>query len=57
MASTGESLHVVNEYLDELNHYSDRTIYSFSDMTQNIGKFTNAGVKLELAVASIQGYS
>ena len=55
MASTGESLHVVNEYLDELNHYSDRTIYSFSDMTQNIGKFTNAGVKLELAVASIQG--
>lgn len=55
MASTGETLEVVNEKLNELNHYSDRTIYSFSDMTQNIGKFTNAGVKLDMAVASIQG--
>jgi hypothetical protein len=55
MASTGESLDVVNQKLDELNTYSDRTIYSFSDMTQNIGKFTNAGVKLDDAVAAIQG--
>lgn len=57
MASTGESLEVVNGYLNELNEYSDKTIYSFSDMTQNIGKFTNAGVKLEDAVAAIQGIS
>lgn len=57
MASTGESLATVNEYLDKLNEYSDKTIYSFSDMTQNIGKFTNAGVKLDLAVAAIQGVS
>lgn len=55
MASTGESLETVNEYLNELNKYSDQTIYSFSDMTQNIGKFTNAGVKLEDAVAAIKG--
>lgn len=55
MASTGESLDVVNQKLDELNTYSDRTIYSFSDMTTNIGKFTNAGVKLNDAVAAIQG--
>ena len=55
MASTGEKIKVVNGYLEELNHYSDKTIYSFSDMTQNIGKFTNAGVKLEDAVAAIQG--
>ena len=57
MASTGESLDKVNQKLDELNTYSDRTIYSFSDMTSNIGKFTNAGVKLDDAVAAIQGVS
>ena len=57
MASTGESLEVVNKYLEELNAYSDKTIYSFSDMTQNIGKFTNAGVKLKDAVKAIQGVS
>lgn len=55
MAGSGESLKVVNKYLNELNTYSDRTIYSFSDMTQNIGKFTNAGVNLKTAVAAIQG--
>lgn len=57
MASTGESLETVNGYLAELNEYSDKTIYSFSDMTQNIGKFTNAGVKLEDAVMAIKGIS
>ena len=57
MASTGESLETVNEYLEELNKYADRTIYSFSDMTSNIGKFTNAGVKLEDAVMAIKGIS
>ena len=55
--STGESLSTVNKYLDELNTYSDRTIYSFSDMTANIGKFTNAGVGLKDAVAAIKGVS
>ena len=55
MASTGESLETVNGYLNELNEYSDKTIYSFSDMTTNIGKFTNAGVELEDAVKAIQG--
>lgn len=57
MASTGESVETVNKYLEELNRYSDETIYSFSDMTQNIGKFTNAGVKLEDAVLAIKGIS
>lgn len=56
-ASTGESIAAVNGYLDKLNEYADKTIYSFSDMTSNIGKFTNAGVKLDRAVAAIQGIS
>ena len=57
MASTGESLETVNQYLGELNEYSDKTIYSFQDMTSNIGKFTNAGVNLEDSVAAIKGVS
>lgn len=47
----------INEYLEELNKYADKTIYSFSDMTNNIGKFTNAGVKLDTAVKAIKGIS
>ncbi len=57
MNSTGESIDTVNQYLDELNEYADQTIYSFSDMTENIGKFTNAGVSLEDAVTAIRGIS
>lgn len=57
MAGTGASLEEVNKKLNELNEYSDRTIYSFSDMTSNIGKFTNAGVSLDRSVGAIQGIS
>lgn len=57
MNATGESLETVGAYLDDLNHYADRTIYSFSDMTSNIAKFTNAGVNLDMAVKAIQGVS
>lgn len=53
--SKGETLQSVTKYIKELNEYSDKTIYSFSDMTQNIGKFTNAGVDLETAVSAIKG--
>jgi len=55
MAGSGENLDTVNRKLAELNAYSDKTIYSFKDMTSNIGKFTNAGVSLDDSVASIQG--
>lgn len=51
------TLDMVNQKLEELNAYSDKTIYSFRDMTANIGKFTNAGVDLDTAVAAIQGIS
>lgn len=51
------TLEMVNEQLEALNKYSDQTIYSFSDMTRNIGKFTNAGVDLETAVQAIKGIS
>ena len=57
MNGTGESLETVNGYLEELNTYADKTIYSFSDMTASIGKFTNSGVILKDAVKAIQGVS
>lgn len=43
--------------LDELNAYSDKTIYNFGQMTDNIGKFTAAGVDLETSVSAIKGLS
>lgn len=55
MAGTGADLDTVMQKLNELNTYADKTIYSFADMTSNIGKFTNAGVDLDTAVAAIQG--
>lgn len=55
MTDVSQRLDVVNKKLEELNAYSDKTIYSFKDMTSNIGKFTNAGVNLDDSVAAIQG--
>lgn len=57
LANTGEDLGVVDDALEELNHYADRTIYNFGHMTQAIGKFTAAGVGLDDSVAAIQGLS
>lgn len=51
----GTNLQQVNAALDELNHYADKTIYNFTEMTRNIGTFTAAGVKLDTAVNAIQG--
>lgn len=53
--SAGTNLKDVTRALDELNHYSDQTIYNFSEMAKNIGTFTAAGVALEPATAAIKG--
>ena len=57
MANTGKSVGTVNKYLDELNEYSDQTIYNFSQMAKNIGTFTAAGVELDTATSAIKGIS
>lgn len=51
----GTTVKTVNAALDELNHYADKTIYNFTEMTRNIGTFTAAGVKLDTSVSAIQG--
>lgn len=53
--SKGTTLDDVNNALDELNTYADKTIYNFTEMTRNIGTFTAAGVDLDTSVKSIQG--
>ena len=51
----GTNVKIVNAALDELNHYADKTIYNFTEMTRNIGTFTAAGVKLDASVSAIKG--
>jgi tape measure domain-containing protein len=53
--AAGTKLSDVTAALDELNHYSDQTIYNFSEMAKNIGTFTAAGVGLKPATAAIKG--
>lgn len=54
-SSKGTTIDQVNEALDQLNTYADKTIYNFTEMTRNIGTFTAAGVDLETSVSAIQG--
>ena len=54
-SSKGTTLKQVNDALDELNRYADKTIYNFTEMTRNIGTFTAAGVDLKTSVSAIQG--
>lgn len=51
----GTKMSEITSTLDELNHYADKTIYNFAEMTRNIGTFTAAGVKLQPAAKSIKG--
>lgn len=53
----GTTLDDVSKSLNELNDYADQTIYSFGEMTKNIGLFTNAGLKLEESTSMIKGFS
>lgn len=51
----GTTLDQVNQGLDALNDYADKTIYNFSNMTQAVGAFTSAGVDLGNSIQAIKG--
>lgn len=53
----GYGLANVNEVLDDLNHYADKTIYSFRDMTDSVNRFVNAGVDLYKSEEAVKGIS
>lgn len=55
LAATGESMDYVNEQLSKMNWFTDETSFNFTDMTNNVGKFTSAGVDLDKAVLAMQG--
>jgi tape measure domain-containing protein len=59
LANTGlkgaEGLNQVNGALEELNHYSDQTIYNFAEMAKNVGTFTAAGIDLDTSTQAIKG--
>lgn len=55
IAATGKDIDYVNERLDKLNWFTDETSYNLTDMTNNIGKFTSAGVDLDKSVSAMEG--
>lgn len=59
LANTGlqgkAGLAKVTGALNQLNAYSDKTIYNFGEMARNIGTFTAAGVSLKTSTAAIKG--
>lgn len=55
MAATGKSIEEVESVMERLMWFSDETSYSYTDMANNIGKFTSAGVDLETASDAMQG--
>ena len=47
----------VSARIDQLRWYADETSYSLIDMTSNVGKFTSAGIDLDVAVTAMEGIS
>ena len=55
MNATGKTIDEVGKSLDRLNWFTDETSYNFTDMVQNIGKFTAQGIDLDRSVSAMQG--
>ena len=48
-------MEAINTQLDKLNWFTDETSYNFTDMADNIGKFTAAGRDLDESVNAMMG--
>lgn len=55
MTATGASIEEVSAVLDDLNWFTDETSYRFTDMVNTMGKFTSAGVELNVAKEAVEG--
>ena len=55
IAATGKGIEEVTKYTDILNWFTDETSFSLTDMTNNIAKFTSAGIDLDKAVNQMMG--
>lgn len=54
-AQPEKTIEEVTGYIDKLNWFTDETSYNLSDMTNNISKFTNAGIDLDKATNEMMG--
>lgn len=54
-ASSGTTVEHIEEVLDNLNLYADKTIYNFTQMTQAIGQFTTAGIDVDTSATAVKG--
>ena len=50
-----QKMGIINEQLEQLSWFSDETSYTFTDMVDNIGKFTAAGQDLDKSVKAMEG--
>ena len=50
-----EHMAYVKQNLQELSNYAQKTVFSLSDMTSNVGKFTNNNIDLETSVTAMEG--
>lgn len=51
----GTTIAHIEDVLDNLNHYADKTIYNFTQMTQAIGQFTTAGIDVDTSATAVKG--
>lgn len=49
------SMEEINETLERMNTFADKTIYNYAQMTSNLGKFVAAGVDLDRSEKAITG--
>ena len=54
-ADQQEQMEWVTAWLEKLNTFTDETSYNFTDMVNNIGKFTSNGIELDQAVVAMEG--
>lgn len=55
LISQGYDMDLVTEQLEKLNFFTDETSYNFTDMVNEIGKFTAAGQELDDSVEAMMG--
>jgi len=55
LTNYSDKLEAINEQLEKLNWFTDETSYNFTDMADNIGKFTAAGRDLDESVNAMMG--
>lgn len=55
MNATGKSIDEVSSVIEKLNQYTDETSYNFTEMVSSVGKFTSAGIDLDVAEKAMEG--